>query len=434
MASPTTTYRLRVRNLAQLVTVSSDGSTCKKGAAMNEVAIIPNGTIIVGHDGLIADVGPDAELAERHRDATFEVDMDGSGKCVLPGLVDGHTHPVWSGDRVHEFAMKLAGATYMDVHRAGGGIHFTVRHTRESSEEELLALLLPRLDRMLRAGTTVVEAKSGYGLDVESELKMLRVLRRAAEVHPIEIVATFCGAHAVPPGRTAEEAAEDVVRNQLPAVLRENAAGRTAAENLDVFCEKGVFERELSERIMRAGREAGLCINFHGDELHAMGAGTLGAAVGAHAISHLEEVDEEGMRAMAEHGIFAVLLPTTAHVLRLTPPPARGLIEAGVPVALGSDFNPNAHCLAMPLVMHLACVNMRMTMNEALVAATLNAAESLRRGRTHGSLEVGKAGDMLLLDAPRWEHMLYQLGDPPVHGVVKRGKVVFQAQAWRATA
>ena len=184
--------------------------------------------------------------------------IDAGGQAVIPGFVDGHTHPVWAGDRVHEFAMKLAGASYMEVHAAGGGIHFTVDKTREASEQELLDLLVPRLQRMLRAGTTTVECKSGYGLDAENEVKMLRVLERAKKLVPIEISSTFCGGHAVPKGSNAEKATEDVIVNQLAQVIKENASGNLNVENIDVFCEKGVFEIEDSRRMLKAGQEAGL--------------------------------------------------------------------------------------------------------------------------------------------------------------------------------
>jgi len=415
-----------VRNAAQLVIVCSGGQHYKAGKEQDKVEVIENGTIIVGHDGNIAAVGTDEELSreEAFRTATYEVDLDATGKVVLPGLVDGHTHPVWAGDRVHEFAMKLAGATYMEIHKAGGGIGFTVEHTRLASEEQLLELCLQRLQRMLRLGTTLVECKSGYGLETETEMKLLKVLHAAKSKTSIEIVANYLGAHSVPKGSSADEATDDIIKNQIPALKDLIAKGQISPELIDVFLEKGVFDQDQTKRILQAGLAAGLKLNFHGDEINYMGAGELGGELAALSISHLERVSDAGIAAMAKRPTFAVLLPTTAYILRLEHPPARKMIEAGVPVALGSDFNPNAHCMSMPMVMNMACVNMKMTMNEALVAATINAAGSLNKGATHGSLEVGKVGDLLILNAPRWEHLVYQMVDPPLEHVIKKGHLV----------
>jgi len=311
------------------------------------------------------------------------------------------------------------------VHAAGGGIHFTVDKTREASEQELLDLLVPRLNRMLRAGTTTVECKSGYGLDAENEVKMLRVLERAKKLVPIEISSTFCGGHAVPKGSNAEKATKDVIENQLAQVLRENASGNLNVENIDVFCEKGVFEIEDSRKMLEAGKKAGLRVNFHGDELFPLGGAEMGAELKAEAISHLEEISPAGIQGMADAGSVAVILPTTAYILRLKHPPVRDMINCGVIVALGTDFNPNAYCLSMPTVMHLACVNLRMSLPEALAAATINAAHSLGRSSTHGSIEVGKVADMVLLTEKKWEHVVYQFGQQDViKQVVKGGDIV----------
>lgn len=280
---------------------------------------------------------------------------------------------------------------------------------------------------MRRAGTTLVECKSGYGLELHAELKMLQVIEEARRTLPIGISSTYCGAHAVPRGKTVEEATRDVLQVQLPRLRAEMAAGRLSVDNIDVFCERGVFDLDSTRRILQAGREMGLNINFHGDELHPMDAAQLGAELGALAISHLEEVTDEGIAAMARARTAAVLLPTTAYILRLPQPRARDMLDAGVIVALGSDFNPNAYCCSMPLVMHLACVNMRMSMSEALAAATINAAFALGRSHTHGSLEADKQGDLLLLHAARWEHLIYQLGGHQelIRYVVVGGDVVY---------
>ncbi|XP_059904497.1 probable imidazolonepropionase [Gadus macrocephalus] len=421
-----TKYRLLVKNASQVVVICSNGEKYLQKDAVQNLCVVDNGSVVIGCDGLIKAVGPSDDVQAEYPEELFEKVIDATGMCVIPGLVDAHTHPVWAGDRVHEFAMKLAGASYMDVHRAGGGIHFTVEHTRAAAAPDLLASLTARLGRMLRAGSTLVECKSGYGLELETEVKMLEVIEKARRSLPINISSTYCGAHAVPRGKTVAEATEDVLRVQLPALRRRITAGDLRVDNIDVFCERGVFDLDATRAILQAGRDMGLHINFHGDELHPMNSAQLGAELGALAISHLEEVTDEGIAAMATAKTAAVLLPTTAYILRLPQPRARAMLEAGLIVALGSDFNPNAYCCSMPLVMHLACVNMRMTMPEALVGATINAAYALGRSDTHGSLEAGKHGDLVVLNCRRWEHLIYQLGGhhEVIRYVIIKGSVV----------
>lgn len=457
----------------------------------SQIVVIEKGTIIVNQDGIIEAVGSDEEISKKFPGAIFEQDIDGKGKSVLPGLVDAHTHPVWDGDRCHEFAAKLAGATYMDIHKMGGGIGFSVRHTKEASEEHLLELLRQRLARMTQLGTTLAEAKTGYGLEAETELKMLRVLTKAAREAPggknsggslkkgdesnkskvtlteeetisskidresivdrssyasssasssssslsgeklsskskVDLVLNYL-IHSIPKGQTSMDATNDVLKVQLPMLEKAMKEGSVDCELVDVFCDKGIFEIEETRQILQAGVELGLEINFHGDELTPIKASELAGEMGALAVSHLEHVSAEGIVALSKRPSVAVLLPTTAYILRLVPPPARQLIAGNVPIALGSDFNPNAHCLSMPMTMNLACVLMRMTMPEALVAATLNAAHSIKRSHSHGSLEPGKVADLLLLNAPSWEHLIYQIVDPPIQTVFKSGCAVYNA-------
>ncbi|XP_051804046.1 probable imidazolonepropionase [Acanthochromis polyacanthus] len=418
--------RLLVKNAKQVVLICSNGEKFLTKHGMQNLCVIENGSVVIGNDGLIKAVGPAQTIRAQYSEASFDKVIDATGMCVLPGLVDAHTHPVWAGDRVHEFAMKLAGATYMEVHRAGGGIHFTVQHTRAAAASDLLTSLSNRLARMQRSGTTLVECKSGYGLELQTELKMLQVIEEARRSLPISISSTYCGAHAVPKGKTVAEATQDVLQVQLPRLKQLMSAGTLRVDNIDVFCEHGVFDLDSTRSILQAGKDMGLNINFHGDELHPMNSAQLGAELGASAISHLEEATDEGIAAMAKAKTAAVLLPTTAYILRLPQPRARDMLDAGVIVALGSDFNPNAYCCSMPIVMHLACVNMRMSMSEALAAATINAAFALGCSQTHGSLEVDKHGDLLILNAPRWEHLIYQLGGHQeiIRYVVIKGNVV----------
>jgi len=394
---------------------------------MNNVEVIRNGSMIVGTDGRIVAVGPADEIEKKYKNVEADHVLDAKGKCILPGLIDGHTHPVWSGDRVGEFTMKLAGKSYMEIHKAGGGIGFTVRHVRETSEKDLYHSLMDRLDRMLSHGTTTLEAKSGYGLDLKNEVKLLKVLHQAKLSHPIEVVGNYCGAHSVPSGSTAKEATKDIIENQLPEIKRLKDAGEISPELIDVFCEKNVFEIEDSKKILLAGKKiAQLHASFHGDELTYLGGAEMAGEIDAVSVAHLEHVSEAGIKALASKNIVAVLLPTTAYILRIAQPPARKLIDQGAIVALGTDFNPNAHCLSMPFVMNLACILMKLTPNEALVAATLNSAASLLRSHEIGSLEVGKFADFLVLNSPTWEHIIYQLVDPPIEAVYKRGSCAYQ--------
>ncbi len=380
--------------------------------------------MVIDASGLIYDIGPMQEMNSKYTSSIFSDEIDCSNKSIIPGFVDGHTHAVFSGDRVHEFIMKLEGKNYLDIHKAGGGIYFTVNHTRESSEKELLNLLLQRLERMGKLGTTTLEIKSGYGLTKEAEVKMLKVIKQAKSMTPLDLVANYCGAHSVPKGMTQDEATEEIIKNHIPHLKELMDKGEIDPEFIDVFAEVGVFEKENTKKILLAGKTIGLKGNFHGDEIGFVDSGKLGYEVGATAISHLENVNEEGIKLMAQGKISAVLLPTTQHLLKLNLPPVRKMIEEGVIVALGSDFNPNAYCYSMPLTMNLACVNYKMTPNESLVASTLNSAASINKSNIIGSLEKGKYADFVIINSKRWEHIIYQFGDLPIWKVFKKGKEI----------
>lgn len=429
--------QLLIHSAKQVVQITAGREKVLTGGQLKNIMVLnakpEDGlSIVVDRNGQIVAIGFDSEINNQFRNTTFERRVDASELCVLPGFIDAHTHPVWAGDRVHEFRMKLAGASYMDIHNAGGGIHLTVEHTRRASEEELFRSLRDRLIRMLRSGSTVVECKSGYGLDTETEMKSLRVLERAKrELTFVDISITYCGAHAIPRDMTEEAATRMIIDEQLPTIARSIRLGEISVDNIDVFCEKGVFEVENSKKILEAGRDMGFRINFHADEIHPLGGADMGTEIKAHAISHLEQISDNAVTEMAKNGTIAVIIPTTAYILRLPSPPVRKLIEAGIPIALGSDFNPNAFCLSMPMVMHLACILFKMSMEEALVASTLNAAASIGMSETHGSIEVGKKADFVLFDVPTWEHVIYQFGeyDHLIQVVIKNGQVAYDKSA-----
>ncbi|KAF2352248.1 Imidazolonepropionase [Trinorchestia longiramus] len=449
--------RLLVHGAHEVVRVGAPGELYKKGPTMRDLHVLsahpPAGlSVVVNRDGDIEAIGSDDEVKTKYGSWKFDHVLDARGCCVLPGLVDAHTHPVWGGDRVHEFTLKLSGASYLEVQEAGGGIHWTVARTKETSDDLLLELLLQRLQRMLVSdlqcaillprnrqetkqccivGTTLVEAKSGYGLDTSEELRLLKVLHRASSLSPLTIVPTFLGAHAIPPSLEAEEATRRVVEEQLPAVMAAKRRGELSVESVDVFCETGVYSVSETRRIAQAARQEGLMLNLHVDELSPLGGAKMAGELKAEAVSHCEEVSTEGVEALASGGTVAVLLPTTQLLLGLKAPPAREMIDKGVIVALGSDFNPNAHCLSMSTVLHLACVLLRMSPAEALTAATLNAAHSIRRSHRHGALQPGMVGDMVIIRAPRWEHLVYQLGEHAsiIQQVVCAGQVIYSKPA-----
>mmetsp|Transcript_2100 Transcript_2100/g.7602 ORF Transcript_2100/g.7602 Transcript_2100/m.7602 type:complete len:438 (+) Transcript_2100:2404-3717(+) len=427
-------YRLLLKNIHELVTVSGNKEPFLTGKQMNEPLILTGAwNVSVDNNGRIAKIWK-AHHNDLHtsnpllNESNYDQIIDCTGKAVIPGLVDAHTHPVWTGDRTDEFALKLAGASYLDIHNKGGGIGFTVRHVRDAHLHTLKTLFKQRIRTMSANGTTLLEAKSGYGLDCDNEIKMLRVIHQVKqdESDTIDVVGTWLGAHSYPKDISREDYDHDLLNNQIPTIAKLINQGEISPEMADVFLEKNVFDREMTRKILVKAKEvAGLAANFHGDELNYMASGELSGEINARSVSHLEHVSEDGIKAMAEHKVCAVLLPTTAYVLRIEYPPARKLIEGGVPVCIASDYNPNAHCMSMPFVMNLSCVNMRLTMNEALVASTLNAAASLGKSESHGSIEEGKCGDFVIVGNEDWRHIIYELVNPPIKHVIKNGRTVF---------
>lgn len=393
----------------------------RAGAGQNDISPIEQASV-AGHEGRIVFVGS-AEDCDRAVTLTPDARaIDARGGTVVPGFVDAHTHLVFGGDRREELRQRLAGATYAQIAAAGGGIVRTVTATREASEAELVAAARPRLAEMLAFGTTTAEAKSGYGLDLDAELKMLRAVRTLAATQPVELSATFMGAHEVPVeyrGRR-HEYVRAVIDQMIPAV-----AAQGLAEWCDVFCEDGVFTPDESRAILDAGRLHGLKPRVHADELGLSGGTAVAVAVGARSADHLIHVDEPHARMMREAGVIATLLPAAAFFLKLGRfAPARMLISEGVPVALATDLNPGGgFTTSMPFVMALACFGMHMTVEEALIGATLNAAASLDRAGTVGSLEVGKQFDAVVVRGALSD--LIRVGGPIIGHVVKRGQVEF---------
>ncbi|MCM3725124.1 imidazolonepropionase [Neobacillus cucumis] len=412
-----------IKHAAQLATLASEIKGPRSKEAMSQLGLIEDGSLWI-EDGLIQAVGTTKEIEEHYKGKlkTAEV-VDASNHLVTPGLVDPHTHVVYGGSREREFEMRLEGATYMDIMNAGGGIHATTRMTREATEEELVVQTKRRLDSFLVHGVTTVEGKSGYGLNLETELKQLRVMKILQEHHAIDLVPTFMGAHAVPPEFKGKEDqfVDYLVDEMLPKVAQEKLA-----EFNDVFCEKGVFTPEQSERILETGKHFGLIPKIHADEIEPYGGAELAAKVGAISAEHLLKASNEGIQAMADAGTIACLLPATALYLREAAAAGRKMIDAGVPVAISTDCNPGSSpTTSMPLVMNLACISMRLTPAEALTAATINAACAINRQEIVGSLEVGKQADIVLWSVKSYQELQYLFGVNHVKSVWKKGvKVV----------
>ncbi len=415
---------LLIQNAAQLVTLKESSATPLRGKTMEALQIIENGSVWV-EEGIIQFVGTDTQVREQvgSRLETAEV-VDATGRLVTPGLVDPHTHLVFAGSRENEFEMRLQGATYMDIMEAGGGIHATTSATREADEEQLYQESQRRLDSFLRHGVTTLEAKSGYGLSLEHELKQLEVAQKLNQDHPVDVVSTFMGAHAVPSAYKdrPDDFVELVIQEMIPEVAR-----RKLAEFNDVFCERGVFTPDQSRRILEAGKEYGLAPKIHADEIEPYGGAELAAQVGAVSADHLLKASDAGIQAMAEAGVVAVLLPGTAFFLMAEMAEGRKMVDAGVPVALSTDCNPGSSpTISLPLIMNLGCLQMGMTPGEVLAATTINAAHAIRRGHEVGSLEPGKKADLVVFDVPNYMGLQYHYGSNHTQTVIKDGKVVYK--------
>ena len=401
--------RLLIRDLEQLVTPAGRDAPLR-GRALADVDWLDDAYVLC-EDGVIASVGRMRDLPALDGDV---VELDGSGHCAIPGLVDCHTHPCFAGDRVEEFSLRAAGASYEELHAEGGGILSTVRATRAASEDELARAVRRHAEWMLRAGTTTFEGKSGYGLDRDTELASLRAVSAAGGVP------TWLGAHAVPPEFDDADAYLDFA---LAEVLPE-AAG--IAEAADVFLERGAFDAAQARRYLEACRDAGLALRLHGDQFSESGAVPLAIELGARSVDHLEATGTEGANALARSDVVGVLLPVSALFLGRPMPPGRALVDAGAAVALATDFNPgSAFCESLPLVCSLACTQLRLSPAEALAACTVNAAHVLGRADSVGRLAPGFAADVVLLDAPDWRYLAYHLGGDVVGAVVRGGDLAW---------
>lgn len=404
---------------AHLATIKGQNGPRSK-EAMSELGLIEDGSVWL-EDGKIVAVGTTAELEEQYSDRSEDAEIiDAYGQLVTPGLVDPHTHVAYGGSREGEFEKRLQGASYMDIMNAGGGIHATMRMTREATEEELVEQTTKRLDSFLEHGVTTVEGKSGYGMNLETELKQLKVMKRLNAEHSIDLVPTFMGAHAVPAEYKGkeDEFVDYLINEMLPEVAE-------LAEFNDVFCEKNVYTPEQSERILEAGKKYGLTPKIHADEIVSYGGAELAAKVGAISAEHLLKASDEGIRAMADAGVIACLLPATALYLREEAAKGRKMIDSGVAVAISTDCNPGSSpTVSMSLVMNLACISMRLTPAEALVAATYNAACAIKREDRVGSIEVGKQADIVLWKVKSYQELQYLFGVNHVQSVWKNGERV----------
>ena len=415
---------LIVKNAAQVVTSEGASQAPLTGEKQGQIRVIENGSVAAYGEQIVA-VGTTAELEQKiEADPATRV-VDASGQVVLPGLVDPHTHVVFGGSREHEFSLKLEGVPYLEVLARGGGILSSVEATRAATEEELVTAGIKYCRQMLAQGTTTAEAKSGYGLSTEAELKTLRAIHQVDGAQPIDLVPTFLGAHAVPKEYKDEpdRYLDLVIDEMLPRVVEDNLA-----RYCDVFCEEGVFSVEQSRRVLKAAREMGLELKMHADEIVPLGGAELAAELGAVSADHLLVISDEGIRRMAEEGVIAVILPGTTFYLREDHyAPGRKMIEAGVPVALATDFNPGSSPNNnLQLIINIASLYLRMTPAEVINAITINSAHAVGRAAEVGSLEAGKKADLVLFDAPNYDYLAYRYGTNLVSKVIKNGQPVVE--------
>jgi len=409
---------LIVKNATELLTLSSSFKD-ELGLGM-----IRDGAIAIGGEKILW-VGKTDQLPKEVSLASGGKEIDAQGKVVMPGLIDSHTHLIFAGSRENEFEMRIQGLSYLDIAERGGGILSTVEATRKASFEELFSLGKKRLDRMLTKGVTTIEAKSGYGLSLKDEMKILKVMRALQEAHPVDIVPTFLGAHTVPREFRNNRAiyVEMVIKEMIPNIAQEGLA-----EFCDVFCEEKAFSLKESREILEAGKRYGLKPKIHADQLTPGGGAELAAEVGAISAEHLEYISPTGIEKMAEKGVTAVLLPGASFFLSMTKlPPAREMIEKGVKVALATDLNPGSSMTeSLTLIMTMGCTMFRMTPKEVIQATTIHGAKSIGMETQMGSLDIGKKADVIILDIPNYKYLPYHFGVDHVETVIKGGKIVYK--------
>src|SRR5256884_8131962 len=410
---------LAVLHASQLVTLTGPKRP-RVGPEISELGIIRHGGMLV-RDGKIEKVGPSDEIETDVGDGKI---VDAHGRVVMPGFVDAHTHLVFAGNRLDDFERRARGETYEQIAKAGRGIWSTVERTRVASEADLFARAKKHAEWFLKCGTTTVEVKSGYGLTLEDELKILRVMRQLNEKTPLEIVPTFLGAHAVPREMDAAEYIKLVIEEMLSRIAREKLA-----EFCDVFCERGYFDIEQSRRILTVARQSGLKLRIHADQLTNSGGAQLAAELKTTTADHLEKTNGQGIAAMKSAGVQPVLLPGSVYALGLSDyPRTREMIEADLGVIIATDFNPGSSPTpSMPMILSLACTQMKMSPAEAITAATINPAHSLNRGDTMGSLEAGKLANFSIFDCENYRELAYWFGIPQTHSVYVCGKCVSRA-------
>ncbi|OGS44446.1 MAG: imidazolonepropionase [Euryarchaeota archaeon RBG_13_57_23] len=410
-----------ILHASELVTLKGPRRARAK-AEMSDLSIVQDGAVAIS-DGVILDVGKTESILREHNSTGIER-IDASGKVVMPGLVDPHTHLVYAGSREFELELKAKGKSYMEILEGGGGILRTVRDTRDSSPQDLFRQSAKRLESMLVHGSTTVEAKSGYGLDKDVEIRMLETIKRLDDEYPVSLVPTYLGAHVVPPEFKGDGDAyvDFMVVEVLPEIAR-----RKLAEFCDVFCEKGIFNVQQSRKLLLAAKGFGMGLKVHADEFSNSGGAQLAAEVGAISADHLGKPSDDGIMAMARRDTIGVLLPGTPFSsMSKDYADGRRLIDLGVPIALGTDLNPNCWNESMQFTISLACHKMRMTPAEAITAATINAAAALGLERKVGSIEQGKRADVIMLDIPTYAHIPYKFGTNQVSLVIKDGRSVWE--------
>lgn len=415
---------LYIKNASELITVKGYSEKPAKKEAMKEIGIIKNGSVLA-KDGTIIAVGKEEEIRKKHEDLLKEAEViDATDKVVTPGLVDPHTHIVYAGSRENEYAMRLQGKTYMEIMIAGGGIHATTRATQQASFGELYQQTKERLDKFLLNGVTTIEAKSGYGLTTKQEVKQLEVAKKLHIDHPIDIVSTFMGAHAIPlEYKDDPEKFVHLVIDEMMPVVAENKL----AEFNDVFCERDVFTPDQSYRILEAGKKFGLKPKIHADEIESYGGAEIAAKVKAVSADHLLRASDQGIEMMAENDVIGVLLPGTAFFLMADYADARKMIDKGLAIALSTDANPGSSpTLSLQFIMNLGCLKMGMTPQEVITATTINAAHAIDRADEIGSIEVGKKADFTIFHVENHLQLSYHYGMNHVHTVIKDGKVVVE--------